>query len=448
MRTRLAGLISGPTAAAVAAVTAWALLTTACSASPEVVTVTVTAGQGPASPPATASALSNSTTAPAKAPTPAATATASPNAGRTIHITAKPDFGARNVPPNDPVTITMSGAEIAQLTITSDDGRTVPGAVSADKATWTSSARLNYATTYTAVGTAVSVAGRRSAINGTFTTVKPAATQRASMQIPTGGTVGVGAPIIVTFSGVVTNRANAEKALTVTTSAGRALKGNWGWLRDEQIQKGGPMQSRVHWRPTVSPVGGTTPYWPAFTKVHLAAQLKGVDYGNGQWGREDFTSDFTVGRSQIVIADASTFHLIVTVDDKVTNNYAVSYGKDSIPGRATVNGIHIVTEKFPTFSMCNPIFDYCNVLEKWAVRINNNGEFIHENLKAAAAFGIANVSHGCINMGEQAAKEYYTSAIYGDPVVVTNTGGPAMTEQDSLYDWIYSPDQWRTLSAL
>ena len=119
-----------------------------------------------------------------------------------------------------------------------------------------------------------------------------------------------------------------------------------------------------------------------------------------------------------------------------------------MPGRATVTGIHIVTEKYPTFHMCNPEFDYCNVLEKWAVRINNNGEFIHENLKAAAAFGIANVSHGCINMGEPAAQDYYNSAIYGDPVNVTNTGGPPMSEKDSIYDWIYSPDEWKALSAL
>ena len=132
----------------------------------------------------------------------------------------------------------------------------------------------------------------------------------------------------------------------------------------------------------------------------------------------------------------------------MTQNYAVSYGKESVPGRATVTGIHIVTEKYPTFKMCNPQFDYCNALEKWAVRINNNGEFIHENLKAAAAFGIANVSHGCINMGEPDAKNYYDSALYGDPVIVTNTGGPAMTERDSLYDWIYSPTDWKALSAL
>ncbi len=366
----------------------------------------------------------------------------------TVRISATPAFGSKNVPPNNPVKISVFAGKITELTMTGDDGTDIAGKTTPDQTSWATSERLNYNTTYTFAGTATSNNGKPTKITGKITTVKPAATERASIQIPNGATVGVGAPIIVTFSGVVKNRAAAEAALKVTTSAGAKLQGNWAWLQDEDIQGKGVVQSQVHWRPTASPVSGTTPYWPAFTKVHVVADLKGVDYGGGQWGREDFTSDFSIGRSQIVIADASTFHLIVTVDDKVTKNYAVSYGKESVPGRATVTGIHIVTEKYPTFAMCNPQFDYCNAEEKWAVRINNNGEFIHQNLKAAAAFGIANVSHGCINMGVPDAQDYYNSAIYGDPVDVTNTGGPAMSEKDSLYDWIYSPDEWKALSAL
>jgi lipoprotein-anchoring transpeptidase ErfK/SrfK len=131
----------------------------------------------------------------------------------------------------------------------------------------------------------------------------------------------------------------------------------------------------------------------------------------------------------------------------VVKNYPVSYGKESVPGRATVSGIHVVTEKYPTFSMCNPDFDYCNVEEKWAVRINNNGEFIHENPLTAPYLGKANVSHGCVNMGVGDAEDYYNSTIYGDPVEVTGTGVP-MTEKDALYDWIYSYEDWQKLSAL
>ena len=422
------------------------LASAACTSSQEVVTVTVTQGQ--------TDALSSQVVAPDLSSA-AASASATPTSssvstvpGSNVRITAKPAFGSKNVPPNSPVTITVFAAKIAQITMTGDDGTQITGAVAADKGSWITNERMNYNTTYTVAGTAQGTDGRQAKISGRISTVKPAATERASIQIPNGGIVGVGAPIIITFSGVVKNRADTEKALKVTTSAGPALQGNWAWLQDEQIQADGPVQSQVHWRPTASPVDGTTPYWPANTKVHVEADLKGVDYGGGQWGREDFTSDFNVGRSQIVIADASTFHLIVTVNDQITKNYAVSYGKESIPGRATLTGIHLVTDKRPTFAMCNPQFDYCNALEFWVVRINNNGEFIHQNLKAAAAFGIANVSHGCINMGAADAKSYYDSAIYGDPVVVSNTGGPAMSEKDALYDWIYTPDEWKALSAL
>ena len=443
MRKRSVRIFGRRTAAVGALVAALALVAAACSSSPEIVTVTVTSGQAA---PSSAVVAPDLTTAAASSSAPSAPLTTPP--ANTVRISATPAFGTKNVPPNNPVKVSVFAGKITQLTMSGDDGTDIAGKTTPDQTSWATSERLNYNTTYTISGIATSNNGKPTKISGKISTVKPASTERASIQIPDGATVGVGAPIIVTFSGVVKNRAAAEAALKVTTSAGDKLQGSWGWLQDEDIQGKGVVQSQVHWRPTASPVSGTTPYWPANTKVHVEADLKGVDYGGGQWGREDFNSDFKIGRSQIVIADASTFHLIVTVDDKVTKNYAVSYGKESVPGRATVTGIHIVTEKYPTFAMCNPQFDYCNAEEKWAVRINNNGEFIHQNLKAAAAFGIANVSHGCINMGVPDAQDYYNSAIYGDPVDVTNTGGPAMSEKDSLYDWIYSPDEWKALSAL
>ena len=449
MHKRSVRLFRGPAARLVALAASVALLGSACSQAPETVVVTVTSGAVAQSSAVVAPPLTSAGTA---ANTSTAAAPTTSIQGAAFRVTAKPAFGSKNVAPNDPVTVTVFAAQITQLTMKADDGTEVAGKVSSDKATWTSDERLDYATTYTYTGSAKSTDGKANKITGKISTVKPKSTLRASIQIPDGNTVGVGAPIIITFSGAVQNRAAAEKALTVTTSAGGAIKGNWAWMQDEKIQADGPIQSQVHWRPTTSPASATapggTPYWPGNTKVHVEANLKGVDYGGGQWGREDFTSDFTVGRSQIVIADASTFHLVVTVDGQITKNYAVSYGKESVPGRATVTGIHLVTEKYPLFAMCNPQFDYCNAEEKWAVRINNNGEFIHQNLKAAAAFGNANVSHGCINMGDPDAKNYYDSALYGDPVIVSNTGGPPMTEATALYDWIYTAADWQALSAL
>ena len=310
--------------------------------------------------------------------------------------------------------------------------------VSEDQATWTLNQRLAYNTTYTVNGVTVDSTGAELPFTGTLQTVKPEKTIRASFQIPSGTTVGVAAPVIITFAEPVDDKAAAQATFKLTTDKGDIL-GSWGWLQDEDIQGTGVKQSIVHFRPAE--------YWPGYTNVHVEANLAGVDLGDGAWGKEDITTDFTVGRSQVVQADVNSHRMIVLVDGAITKNYPVSYGKESVPGRATVSGIHVVTEKFPTFEMCNPEFDYCNVTEKWAVRINNNGEFIHENALTAAQQGKANVSHGCVNMGVGDAEDYYNSAIYGDPVEVTNTGVP-MTEKDALYDWIYSFADWQKLSAL
>ncbi|HEY5879860.1 MAG TPA: Ig-like domain-containing protein [Nakamurella sp.] len=355
-----------------------------------------------------------------------------------VRVSAKPKFGSTDVAPADPVTVTIFSATIKDLVVTGDDGSVVSGTISEDKATWTKTQRMAYNTTYTFDGTAVDTDGNETTFTGTLQTVKPASTPRASFQIPSGTTVGVAAPIVITFAEPIDDKAAAQETFKVTTDKGD-IRGSWGWLQDEDVQGTGVKQSIVHFRPAE--------FWPGYTNVHVEANLQGVNYGDGKWGKEDISSDFTIGRKQVVQADITTFHMVVLVDDQVVKNYPVSYGAESEPGKATVSGIHVVTDKYLTYEMCNPQFDYCNVLEKWAVRINNNGEFIHENPLTAQYLGKQNVSHGCVNMGVGDAEEYYNSAIYGDPVIVSNTGAP-MTEQHAIYDWIYSFEDWQKLSAL
>ncbi len=402
-----------------------ALIASGCAsgAQEEVVTVTSTAG-----PAVTAPGLSDSS-----APTSESSSLAS-----TVRVSAKPKFGSTDVEPSTPVTVTVFSADIKDLSVTADDGILVTGTISEDKSTWTLTQRLKYNTTYTFTGTAVSESGEESPISGTLATIKPEKTVRASFQIPSGTTVGVAAPVIITFAEAIQDKAAAQATFKLTTDKGD-IPGSWGWLQDEDIQGTGVKQSIVHFRPAA--------YWPGYTNVHAEANLYGVSYGSGAWGEEDIVTDFSIGRSQIVKADVNTFRLVVLIDDKIVRNYAVSYGKESVPGRATVSGIHVVTEKFPEFTMCNPQFDYCNLVEKWAVRINNNGEFIHENPQTVPYLGKANVSHGCVNMGPGDAEDFYNLTIYGDPVEVTNTGTP-MTEADYIYDWIYSWEDWVKLSAL
>ena len=417
-----------------------AVLASACSSGGTVV-VTVTSTSAAPSTAAHTSGLDNGVAATTAGTDHAPASTATSASGATMRVSATPAFGSKNLAPTTPVTVQLFSATFSSMTVTGDDASTLTGTISTDGRTWTLGQTMKYGVTYTFSGRAKAADGSQQTVTGKLSTVKPASTIRASIQIPNGDTVGIAAPIIITFATAITDKAAAEKMLKVTTDRG-TIEGSWGWLQDEDIQGNGTKQSVVHFRPAQ--------YWPGYTKVHVEADLYGVNLGNG-WGRENITTDFNIGRAQVVKADVNSHRLIVMVDDKIVKNYPVSYGTEADPNLETVSGIHVVTEKGTgtdgSVSMCNPRFGYCGVIENWAVRINNNGEFIHENLKAVPYLGIANISHGCINMGAADAEDYYKSALYGDPVEVTGTKQP-MTPADSIFDWIYSFDQWKTFSAL
>ncbi len=403
------------------------LATAACaSGDPVVVTQTVTRGQ----------ATSNPVTVPPAGGS--ATASANPTrAANSARIIASPKFGSTDIAPTAGITITTFNATITDLTVTGSDGRVVAGTIDSGGATWTLTDRLRFDTTYTFAGTATDTSGNAAPIDGTLTTVNPSSTMGITFIINDGDTFGVAQPIVIQFNGVVENRAAAEKALSVTTDKGDII-GAWGWLQDENIIAGRGLQSQVHWRPKE--------FWPANTKVNVKAELYGVDLGNGNWGGADVTRDFSIGRSLITTADINSFRLKVAQDGVEIRDYPVSYGRGD-GDRATRSGIHVVQGKHPKFSMCNAAFNYCGVEVTWAVRINNNGEFIHENDSTIPYQGIANVSHGCVNMSTANAKDFYDLSILGDPVLVTNTGQD-MSAADYIYDWIYSWDSWRGLSAL
>jgi lipoprotein-anchoring transpeptidase ErfK/SrfK len=378
------------------------------------------------------------------ATTPATSSSAvSATAGR---MTMIPAAGATRVAPAAPITVTVFNAEIDDVTLTGTDGTTISGTVAEDKHTWTANGRPKYGVEYTLTGTATAADGSPLPLTGTFTTVEPKETVRAAVQIPNGRTVGIAAPIVVTFAGQVANRAAAERNLHVSAidvnDQPIEIEGSWGWMQDEDIQGNGTKQSRVHFRPK--------DYWPAGTKVHLEAKLYGVDYGDG-WGRENVTRDFTIGPALKVVAKVSSHRLLVVEGDKVIENFPVAYGVPAAvdDGRTTVSGIHVITEKLDLKIMCNPKYGYCGFKAYWAVRMNNNGEFIHANQDVAdkGLLGKENVSHGCVNMSLKDAKTFYDMVYYGVPVDVEDTGVP-MTQADYIWDWSVPYTQWKTFSAL
>lgn len=391
----------------------------------------VPSSSGPvASPLATSSALASTTPSPVAPAKPAAA------------VISSPAFGASDLSPTTPISIDVKDGKIKTLTVINGAGRAVSGKLSADAASWTLGEVLGYGKTYTVTGTAVGDDGKSVPITGTYSTLTPSYTANASISPGDGKVVGVAAPIIVRFSSDPTsNKAAIQKLLKVTTSP--AVEGAWAWITHD-----GDNYPSLDWRPKT--------YWPQYTKVHVEADVYGAEFSSDVYGAADTTSDFSIGRNQVVIADAKKYDIVVQQQGRTVATYPGSYGMGDDPNSrygvnpdlVTRSGIHIVMDKQETVSMNNPKYHYTNSIEHWAVRISDNGEFIHENPNTVGDQGNTNVSHGCINLSEASAIAYYKSAIYGDPVEITGTSVQLSPADGDIYDWALSWSTWQSLSAL
>ncbi|TWP47725.1 L,D-transpeptidase family protein [Lentzea tibetensis] len=345
----------------------------------------------------------------------------------TAKVTTEPADGAKDVAVTAPVQVTVTDGTIESVALKSPEGKDVAGKVTEDKKGWTSTEPLGFGKTYTYSGKVTGTDGKSVEIKGSFGTLAPGSQTRATLFPSDDQTVGIAVPIMVKFEAPVQDKATVEKALKVTNSAN--VEGTWAWLTDQE----------VHFRPEK--------YWPANTKVKVEAKLYGVNYGGGAFGKADVTSDFTIGRSQIVKIDNPTHRLVVIRDGKEAASYPASFGKDADPELTTPNGTFVVMAKNDTFSFDNPRYGYTNVVKKWAVRFSNHGEFIHENNDNAGNIGSNNTSHGCANLLEADAKAYYDSAMIGDPVEVTGSI-TTLPAQFDWYDWQIPWAQWKSKSAV
>ncbi len=346
-------------------------------------------------------------------------------------VSASPALGSTDISPTSPLTITVDRGTIKDFALTNAEGKSVQGALSADDTSWALGEVLGYGKTYTATGTALGTDGLTVPITGTFSTVDPADTARTTIAPGDGAVVGVAAPVEVLFGVEPADRAAIEKVVDIKTTP--AVEGAWAWIEHDGGTWG------LDYRPKA--------YWPAGTVIHVDANVYGVDFGNGYWGKEDLTSDFTIGRNQVVIADVNSHELVVQRDGVTVASYPASYGKGENADLTTRSGIHVVSDFFETKSMSNPKYGYQNVLEKWAVRISDNGEFIHANPNSTSAQGNTNVTHGCVNLSIDNAQAYYHSAIWGDPVEVTGTDVALSAEDGDIFDWAVPWAYWVTLSG-
>ncbi|GGM61605.1 L,D-transpeptidase 5 [Longimycelium tulufanense] len=341
-------------------------------------------------------------------------------------VALEPGAGATGVSPNTPAKVTVSDGTIRDLTLTNDDGKAIEGTLADDKRSWVAGTKLGYGRTYTWAGSAVGADGKEVPISGSFTMVQPSRTITASVNVADNQEYGVAMPITVQFSAPVQDRAAAERAMKVQTSV--PTEGAWGWLDSQYLV----------WRPK--------DYWKPGTQVNVNYDLYGVNLGGGAYGAEDLTSGFTIGREQIVKGNTATHRVVVIRDGQQVDDFPASFGLQTDPGRVTRNGRYWAMAKHTSFSMTNERYNYRDVVVPWAVRMSNNGEFIHGYAPSIWAQGSQNVSHGCVNLSPANAKKYFDTALVGDPIEME--GAPIDLPTDGNDIWAIPWEKWTAKSAL
>ncbi|BBY44425.1 L,D-transpeptidase [Mycolicibacterium celeriflavum] len=345
----------------------------------------------------------------------------------------KPANDATDISPTEPAGVEVSNGWFQRIALTNPEGKAVAGVLNRDRTEFTVTEPLGYGAEYTWKGSVVGRDGKAVQVDGSFSTINPSTQVSGQFQLADGQVVGVAAPIIIQFDASISDKATVEKALKVTTEP--PVEGSWAWLPDEV---GG---SRVHWR--------TREYYPAGTKVHVDAKLYGVPFGDDAYGAQDATLSFEIGRRQVVKAEASSHRIqVLDANGAVIMDFPCSYGEGDLDRNVTRSGIHVVTEKYEDFWMTNPAAGYANIHERWAVRISNNGEFIHANPASLGSQGSSNVTNGCINLSEGDAEQYFRTAVYGDPVEVTGTRIELSYADGDIWDWVVPWDEWKAMSAL
>lgn len=365
-----------------------------------------------------------SSTPTAKAPsatTPATPATA---------ITIGPHEAA-GINPKTPITVQASRGDLSSVVVTNATGYHVKGGYVDGKSKWATNEPLGYGKSYHVVAKATGDGGPVEKTDD-ITVLKPQEKLYPSvLPAPTViHDVGVGQPIGVIFDKAPKDKVAAQQALTVETSPQQA--GAWYWISDRE----------VHYRPQV--------FWKPGTKITLHADVYGAKLGPGQYGEEDRTVGFTVHDSWVAVANGTTETMGIYHNDQLVNTMPISMGKQETPTHA---GIHVISDKDEEYTMDSCTYGVCSgpehyvSTEYYAMRISNDGEFVHLNPLSEYAQGSSNVSHGCINLNEENAQWFYDHFNLGDVVKVENSGGPELPVWDLYGDWSLPWSQWSAGNA-
>jgi lipoprotein-anchoring transpeptidase ErfK/SrfK len=336
--------------------------------------------------------------------------------------------------PTAPFTLTVVDGILEEVNVTSDRSETVDGAFAEDLTSWTSEGILDAGSTHTVSAKAVSSDGTVTEFEQQFTTEARESSGFAVADVTPvaeGEEVGVGAPIIVTFTEDAPDRAAVEQRLIVESEKGH--EGAWRWISDSQV------------------IYRTKEYWEGHQTVTFTADFEGEHLGNDTWGGEDYTAELVIGEANVSFVDLESHTMTVKIDGEVAKEMPISGGSGAEWEYYTATGTHLVMEKFADKTMVSPGREegdegYYSTPVQWATRINATGEFVH-GAPWNYQLGSANLSHGCVNASNADAKWFYDIAQRGDPVEIE--GSPRAMPWDNGWGyWVLSFDEWKEGSAL
>ena len=342
-----------------------------------------------------------------------------------LTITVTPEDGTKNVAADQKVTVTATGGSLSEVRVTDTDGHELVGALDPARTTWTAVAPVRVGAHYAVHAWGAGGDGKQVEQDASFSTKDEhhSSTLEATTILPKdGATVGVAQPLVVGFDQPVANRKQVQRALAVTTTP--QVAGAWYWIDNQYVD----------YRPQR--------FWPTGTKVTLNVRIAHIKAGDGVLGGKNRTSSFTVGRNQVLQVDTKAHKLGVLRGGVRIKSFDVSTGK---PGWETRNGIEVMQDRVGKKHWTNEEIDApedFSLHSKYAIRITDSGEFVHDAPWAAGSIGDANTSHGCIALQTKDAKWIWENSMLGDPVVITESERDGQQLYNRFDDWNVSWATW------
>ncbi|MFE4975842.1 Ig-like domain-containing protein [Kitasatospora sp. NPDC056651] len=343
-------------------------------------------------------------------------------------VSIEPKAGAVDVAPNA-LRIGATGGKLTTVKVSDRTGKEVPGAISADGASWTPSAGLEVGTAYRVSAMAADAEGAVATADSNFTTLTPTALTKASDNVDNDATYGVGMIVSVSFGKDVKNKDDVVKGITFETGNGTVVKGHWF---DER---------RLDFRPEQ--------YWAPGTKVVVHYRLKSVEIAPGVYGA-DRDEPFTIGRSQISTVDAAA-HKMTVVQSGQSSEIDITSGS---PEHPTWNGTMVVMSKEGVVRMQSSTMPGMtgapyDLQVPHSMRLTDSGTYVHGNYWSDA-FGEDNVSHGCVGLRDvkgggsgTTMGKFYDGTLVGDVMVVKNsTKKETLDPANGLSGWNIPWGSW------